>query len=46
MITTQDLHELMKLKIADREKFVKSLEGMTRDVLLKYKKFKEYPANI
>jgi hypothetical protein len=45
MITTQDLHELMKLKIADREKFVKSL-AKSKDVLLNYKKFKEYPANI
>ncbi len=47
MITTENLHELMSLKKADREKFLKLLEGMNPvDILLSYKKFKEYPANI
>jgi hypothetical protein len=47
MITTENLHELAILKRSDREKFLKLLEDMNPvDILLSYKKFKEYPANI
>jgi hypothetical protein len=47
MITSENLHELMSLKKSDREKFLKLLEDMNPvDILLSYKKFKEYPANI
>lgn len=47
MITTETLHELIILKKSDREKFLKLLEDMNPvDILLSYKKFKEYPANI
>ncbi len=47
MITTEKLHELVILKRSDREKFLKCLEDMNPvDILLSYKKFKEYPANI
>lgn len=49
MITSEVLQELMLLKKSDREKFLKLVEEMaisSMDVLLNYKKFKEYPANI
>ncbi len=47
MITSDNLHELVSLKTSDRKKFLKLLEDMNPvDVLLSYKKFKEYPANI
>jgi hypothetical protein len=47
MITSENLHELITLKKSDREKFLKLIEGMNPvDILLSYKKFKEYPANI
>jgi hypothetical protein len=50
MITTENLHELMKLKLADRDAFYKLLEEMSDhnpvDILLSYKKFKEYAANV
>ncbi|MDI6896927.1 hypothetical protein [Methanocella conradii] len=47
MITAKDLNELISLKKSDREKFLKLIEEMASlDILLSYKKFKEYPANI
>ncbi len=47
MITSENLHEFIRLKRSDREKFLKLLEDMNPvDILLSYKKFKEYPANI
>ncbi len=49
MITSENLHELIKLKRSDRDKFLKLIEDMavnSVDVLLMYKKFKEYPSNI
>jgi hypothetical protein len=47
MITSENLHELIILKKSDREKFLRLLEDMNPvDILLSYKKFKEYPANI
>ncbi len=50
MITTENLHELMKLKLTDRDAFYKLLEEMSDhnpvDILLSYKKFKEYAANV
>lgn len=50
MITSENLHELISLKKSDREKFLKLIEDMADlnpvDILLSYKKFKEYPANI
>ena len=47
MITTENLHELIILKRSDREKFLRLIEDMNPvDILLSYKKFKEYPANI
>jgi len=48
-ITTELLHELMLLKKTDYEKFLAKVEEMALgsvDILLTYKKFKEYPANI
>lgn len=48
-ITTEALQELMLLKKSDREKFLDRIEEMalsSMDILLNYKKFKEYPANI
>ena len=49
-ITTENLHELIKLKLADREAFYKLLEEMSDhnpvDILLSNKKFKEYAANV
>jgi len=48
-ITTEILHELMLLKKSDYEKFLVKVEEMalgSMDILLTYKKFKEYPANI
>jgi mRNA-degrading endonuclease RelE of RelBE toxin-antitoxin system len=49
MITSEVLKELMLLKKSDREKFLSRIEEMafdSMDILLNYKKFKEYPANI
>ncbi|BAI60196.1 hypothetical protein MCP_0124 [Methanocella paludicola SANAE] len=49
VITAEVLQELMSLKKSDREKFLDRLEELalsSMDVLLNYKKFKEYPANI
>jgi|GEM_PF-4066311 len=49
MITSENLLELMSLKKSDREMFLKRIEGMAKnsvDILLVYKKFKEYPANV
>ena len=47
MITSENLHELVRLKRSDREKFLRLIEDMNPvDILLSYKKFKEYPANI
>lgn len=47
MIKAKDLNELISLKKSDREKFLKLIEEMASlDILLSYKKFKEYPANI
>lgn len=49
MITSDNLHELIKLKISDRDRFLQLIEAMALnsvDVLLTYKKFKEYPANV
>jgi hypothetical protein len=49
MITSENLHELINLKKSDRKKFLRLIEEMalgSMDVLLSYKKFKEYPANI
>ena len=49
-ITTDNLHELIKLKIMDREAFYKILDEMSEhspvDILLSNKKFKEYAANV
>ncbi len=48
-ITSDVLHELVLLKKSDYEKFLERLEELaidSMDVLLNYKKFKEYPANI
>jgi hypothetical protein len=47
MITSENMYELVSLKKSDREKFLRLLEDMNPvDILLSYKKFKEYPANI
>ena len=49
MITSENFHELIKLKKSDRDTFIRLIEEMTlssMDVLLKYKKFKEYPSNV
>lgn len=50
MITTENLHDLIKLKLTDREAFYKLLEEMADsnpvDILLSFKKFKEYAANV
>jgi len=47
MITTENLYELVVLKRSDRKKFLRLIEDMNPvDILLCYKKFKEYPANI
>ncbi len=48
-ITTEALRELALLKKTDKESFLKQVEEMaigSVDILLTYKKFKEYPANI
>ncbi|WP_230743181.1 hypothetical protein [Methanooceanicella nereidis] len=50
MITSEDIHRLMKLKATDKEAFYKLLNEMAHskpvDILLSYKKFKEYSANV
>ena len=47
MITSENLYELMSLKKSDKERFLRLIEDMNpMDILLSYKKFKEYPANI
>lgn len=50
MLTTEKLQELMKLKMVDKEAFYRKLEEMARanplDVLLNYKKFKDYGPNV
>jgi hypothetical protein len=50
MITAEDIQKLMKLKAKDREAFYKLLDEMARskpvDILLRYKKFKEYAPNV
>jgi hypothetical protein len=47
MITAKDLNELISLKKSDRDRFMRLIEEMASlDILLSYKKFKEYPANI
>lgn len=50
MITAEELHELIKLKKSDKEAFYNALEEMASlnpvDILLNYKKFKEYPSNV
>lgn len=49
MITSENLYELINLKKSDRDAFLKRIEAMALgsvDVLLSYKKFKEYPANV
>ena len=48
-ITSATIQELVLLKKSDYEKFLERLEELAAgsiDVLLTYKKFKEYPANI
>ncbi|HTY91667.1 MAG TPA: hypothetical protein VMC84_10870 [Methanocella sp.] len=48
-ITSEVLHELVLLKKSDYEKFLQRIEELalgSMDILLTYKKFKEYPANI
>ena len=49
MLTSEKIHELVNLKRSDREKFLELLEDMalgTADILLTYRKFKEYPSNV
>lgn len=48
MLTTEKMQELMKLKVVDKEAFYRKLDELARakDVLLTYKKFKEYGPNV
>jgi DNA invertase Pin-like site-specific DNA recombinase len=49
MLTSEKIHELIALKRSDREKFLELLEDLARgkaDVLLTYRRFKEYPSNV
>lgn len=50
MITSEDIQKLMRLKITDRDAFYQLLDELSRsyplDILLNYKKFKEYSANV
>lgn len=45
-LTTKALRELGALKMSDHDRFLDLVEEMAVDILLNYKKFKEYPANI
>ncbi len=50
MLTTEDIHKLVRLKEKDKEAFYRLLADMRRayplDTLLNYKKFKEYAPNV
>jgi hypothetical protein len=50
MITTEDIQRLMKLKEKDREAFYRRLDEMRQtnpfDILLSFKKFKDYAPNV
>ncbi len=50
MLTTEEIQRLVKLKEKDKEAFYRLLEDIRQayplDILLSYKKFKEYAPNV